>query len=77
MEKGTANGKTVNVELNGSMKTIESNTTLLVLIRDILKENTNGIAIAINGSVIPKTKWETTSIQEADRIELVRATQGG
>lgn len=65
------------VELNGKPKIIEKNTTLLALIRDIMKENMNGIAIAINGSVVTKAKWETTQIRDADRIELVRATQGG
>ncbi len=65
------------IEINGGPKTLEKETTLLVLIRDILEENMNGIAVAINGAVIPKTKWEITYIQNDDRIELVRATQGG
>ncbi len=67
----------MNVELNGAPKSLKDDTTLLVLIRDVLEENPNGIAIAINGSVISKSKWETTLIHDADRIELVRATQGG
>lgn len=36
-----------------------------------------GIAIALNGQVVRKTAWAQTPLAEGDRIEIVRAMQGG
>jgi len=37
----------------------------------------NGVAVALNGSVAPRAQHETTSIKDDDRIEIIRAVQGG
>ncbi|HZK75961.1 MAG TPA: sulfur carrier protein ThiS [Candidatus Kapabacteria bacterium] len=42
-----------------------------------LPEDGRGIAIAINDSVVPKSRWREHALKEGDRIEIVRATQGG
>jgi len=47
---------------------------------DILKEKKiaqNGIAVAVNETVIPKTEWEKFSLKENDSILIIKATQGG
>jgi sulfur carrier protein len=36
-----------------------------------------GIAIALNGSVVPRASWPTTPLNDGDRIEIVRVMQGG
>ncbi|WP_375454952.1 sulfur carrier protein ThiS [uncultured Methylobacterium sp.] len=36
-----------------------------------------GIAIALNGRVVRRRDWETTPIRDGDRVEIVRAMQGG
>lgn len=36
-----------------------------------------GIAVAINMSVVPRSEWGETSIAEGDRIDIVGAKQGG
>ncbi|KQP17445.1 thiamine biosynthesis protein ThiS [Methylobacterium sp. Leaf469] len=40
-------------------------------------ESPQGIAIALNGAVIRRRDWETTQLEEGDRVEIVRAMQGG
>lgn len=35
------------------------------------------IAIAIDNTVIPKAQWDTTIIQENNRIIIIKAVQGG
>jgi len=42
-----------------------------------IPEKQNGIALAINNTVIPKTNWNTHHIQETDDILIISATQGG
>ena len=36
-----------------------------------------GVAVAINGSVVPKSQWSSTSLCSSDRIEIVTAAAGG
>jgi sulfur carrier protein len=37
----------------------------------------DGIAIAVNDTVIPKGEWEQYRLQTADKVFVIRATQGG
>ena len=36
-----------------------------------------GIAIAVNGAVVPRSQWEARSLKDGDKVEIVRAVQGG
>jgi sulfur carrier protein len=40
-------------------------------------ESPQGIAIALNGRVLRRKDWAGTAITPGDRIEIVRAMQGG
>jgi sulfur carrier protein len=51
-------------------------------IADVLDElgvepGRRGVAIAIDGEVVPRTEWDTTSLAEDARVEVVQAIQGG
>jgi sulfur carrier protein len=37
----------------------------------------DGIAIAVNDTVIPKGEWEQYRLQTSDKVFVIRATQGG
>ncbi|MFH7016793.1 sulfur carrier protein ThiS [Flavobacterium sp. FlaQc-47] len=37
----------------------------------------NGIAVAINNTIIPKTNWDQHFVRETDEILIISATQGG
>ena len=36
-----------------------------------------GVALAVNNSIVPRTSWEETSIQEGDNITIIKAAFGG
>jgi sulfur carrier protein len=36
-----------------------------------------GIAVALNGQVVPRSAWVSTLLAEGDRVEIVRALPGG
>ena len=36
-----------------------------------------GIAVAINNSVVPRAEWSNHTVESADKITIIRATQGG
>jgi sulfur carrier protein len=42
-----------------------------------IPEKQNGIALAINSTVIPKSDWNSHLIKENDDILIISATQGG
>ena len=37
----------------------------------------NGIAVAINNTVVPKINWSQHLVSETDEILIISATQGG
>jgi sulfur carrier protein len=36
-----------------------------------------GVAVAVNGEVIPKSQYAGTELTEGARVEIVKAVQGG
>lgn len=40
-------------------------------------DDARGVAIAVNGRVVRRRDWEATPIRDGDRVEIVRAMQGG
>jgi sulfur carrier protein len=36
-----------------------------------------GVAIAVDGEVVPRAEWDTTSLADGVRVEVVQAIQGG
>ena len=37
----------------------------------------DGIAVAVNGEVVPKGSWSQRSLRAGDKVEIIRAVQGG
>lgn len=66
------------LKINNQIKQFEQNVPNVQALLDLeipLKQN--GIAIAINNTVIPKANWNSHPIQETDEILIISATQGG
>ena len=66
------------LKINNQIKQFEQNVPNVQALLDLeipLKQN--GIAIAINNTVIPKSNWNSHPIQETDEILIISATQGG
>ena len=66
------------IRLNG--KSIEVNDADVVA--DLLRAfdmpvDGDGMAVAINGEVVPKREWPTRVVRDGDVIEIIRAVQGG
>ena len=40
-------------------------------------ESPQGVAMALNGAVVRRRDWPATPVAEGDRVEIVRAMQGG
>jgi len=51
--------------------------TMQHLITDVLNTPSNGIAVAVNQSIISKTAWPNHLLLPGDQIIIIKATQGG
>jgi sulfur carrier protein len=36
-----------------------------------------GVAIAVDGEVVPRTQWDSTTLADGAQVEVVQAIQGG
>jgi sulfur carrier protein len=64
--------------VNGEPMVVLPVENLADLLRSIgIQPDAPGIAVAVNGSVVPKSRFPEFPVTEGDRLELVRAVQGG
>lgn len=66
----------ITVNVNNSPHEFQEQISLQEVVR-FLKINEDGIAIAINQSIITKKDWITTKLQTNDSVLIIQATQGG
>ncbi|MEE2708069.1 MAG: sulfur carrier protein ThiS [Gemmatimonadota bacterium] len=64
------------VMVNGTPKEVVQKLSITDLIRT-LDLPTEGIAIALNGTVVLRKEHTNTTVQENDDIEIIRAVAGG
>ena len=64
------------VTVNGEPREIPAGTSLSHLTRQVTDQQT-GIAVAVNGEVVPRRGWPATALADGDQVEVVTAVQGG
>jgi sulfur carrier protein len=65
----------VTVVVNGEPREL-GHATLAELVRELTDEE-RGVAVAVDGEVVPRAEWPTRALQEGQRVEVLRAVQGG
>jgi sulfur carrier protein len=65
------------ITLNDIPHTINNSDSLYDIVFAQVGEKQNGVAVAINNTVIPKQNWHTTNLNPNDNILIIKATQGG
>ena len=66
------------IELNGSEVEIAEGATISAAIEHLdVSAEERGIAVAVDGEVVPRAEWAMTALRERQSIEVVRAVQGG
>jgi sulfur carrier protein len=66
----------VNIRVNGRACTIDGPTTVGALVDDEVTDR-RGVAVAIDGEVLPRTRWDGTEVTDGMRLEILGAVQGG
>ncbi|MEV4658234.1 sulfur carrier protein ThiS [Micromonospora sp. NPDC049301] len=62
--------------VNGVGRTVAGGASVADLVRDVTGQQ-RGVAVAVNGEVVPRTGWPATVLQDGDRVEVLTAAQGG
>jgi len=65
------------VLLNNKPQEVADHPTLSQALRSLQVHALNGVAVAVNNTVIQKEDWDSYFLQPNDRVVLVKASQGG
>jgi sulfur carrier protein len=67
----------MNVIVNGTPSDIPAQMTVTKLVKKLGRDTGRGVAVAINGEVVARGRWDQTMLSEDDRVEVLSAIGGG
>lgn len=65
------------IRVNGESEALAAATLEQLLLEKEVDTGQRGIAVALNGAVVPRAAWPDTVLKPGDSVEIVRARQGG
>jgi len=65
------------LKINGELRECADGLSIDELLEALDIEQRRGVAIARNDRVVPRSRWTEERLEDQDRIEIIRATQGG
>jgi len=65
------------IELNGEARELPAGASLADAVRTAGAEQRRGIAVALDGEVAPRARWEATPLAQGSKVEVLAAIQGG
>ncbi len=64
------------VHVNGTAREVPTGSALADVVA-LVSAAPSGIAVALNGEVVPRSSWPDIQVADGDRVEVVTAMQGG
>lgn len=64
------------ITINGTLRSLDGEMSVLELLR-LLDISSEGVAVALNGSVTPRKQHTHTTVQDGAVVEIIRAAAGG
>lgn len=68
------------VTVNGETREFEHDATVAGAVASVTRAWTGpltGVAVAVNGEIVIRGAWSEMPLHEADRLDVLTATQGG
>jgi sulfur carrier protein len=65
------------IKVNGKSEPLAAASLEALLAEKAVDTGQRGIAVAVNGAVVPRAAWPGTLLRAGDSVEIVRARQGG
>ncbi|RRO17312.1 sulfur carrier protein ThiS [Saccharopolyspora rhizosphaerae] len=66
----------MNVMINGEAREVATGATLASVVDDFGVPE-RGVAVAVDGAVVPRVSWQGTALHADATIEVLTAVQGG
>lgn len=67
----------MNLVINGRTEDVPEGSTVREAVRVIGIHDPRGVAVALDGEVVPASRWDDVILSEGGKMEVVRAVQGG
>lgn len=64
------------IVVNGEARQVAPDTTVATVVA-ALGPPERGVAVAVNGEVVPRTAWPGAALADGDQVEVLAASQGG
>ena len=77
MNGSLASAPAISVMVNDAPRQLGAAATVHALVAELGLADRKGVALAVNGSVVPRSAWTTQALADGDRVLVIRATQGG
>ena len=66
------------IVLNGESRELPAPATLVAALAELdVAPDARGVAVAVDGEVIPRARWSDLQLAEGARVEVLTAMQGG
>ncbi|MCO6400266.1 MAG: sulfur carrier protein ThiS [Verrucomicrobia bacterium] len=65
----------MNIIVNGELAEVAAETTIARLLEQ--RARPTGVAIAVNGTFVPRSQYGERQLAEGDKVEIVAPMQGG
>ena len=65
------------IRVNGEKRVVSAATLDELLREETIDPEAKGVAVAINGSVVPRRAWSATRLAAGDAVEIVKPFSGG
>lgn len=62
--------------INGQAQSRPDTCSVATLVAELIAAQ-RGVAVAVNGTVVPRSTWADVALADGDRIEVLTAAQGG
>ncbi len=72
-----ARTRTLTIRVNGAPRMVTGSDVTDLLCQLQIDPEARGIAVAVNGAVVPRGSWSTHGLRDGDEVEIVGAVQGG
>jgi sulfur carrier protein len=66
------------IELNGERIELDAGASVADVVEHLgANGDRRGVAVAVDGEVVPRSAWEETALAHGQKVEVVGAIQGG
>jgi sulfur carrier protein len=66
----------MNVRVNGEQRSLPDDATVGDVVASLAGAS-RGVAVALDGEVVPRSEWAGTRLRDGQDVEVLRAVQGG